>query len=98
MVNSPVSYAQKPPEVPLLQVFVGGEFVGGSDEALKLLDEGQLLQKGSGDSDTGLPDKLRHAVDSAAQDFEVHLTCVQAAPTVHVARAVIRDIQGAAAA
>ena len=58
---------------PDLQVFVGGEFIGGSEEALKLLDEGELLHKGK-EGESGLPDKLRSAVDKAAQDFEV--SCV----------------------
>ena len=59
-------------------MFVGGEFIGGSDETLKLLDEGQLLHKGQ-EGSSALPDKLRSAVDKAAKDFEARVSPPQAA-------------------
>ena len=49
---------------------MGGKFVGGSDDTIKLLDAGKLLEQGQGGG-SALPQELQQAVDKANKDFEV---------------------------
>ena len=57
-------------------MFVGGKFVGGSDDTIKLLDAGKLLEQGQGGG-SALPQELQQAVEKANKEFEVALSATQ---------------------
>lgn len=55
-----------------MQVFIGGQLIGGADELLATINEGtllKLLEHAAGQP--ALPKELRDAVDSSVTSFKV---------------------------